>query len=183
MKLFKRPEIPIIGLGISILCIVVAIVLLKQTTPTHPQTEKIRIEEISKAVVVVDVEGAVQKPGVYELDQDARLVNALIKAGGLIEQADRYYIARNMNLSKRVIDEEKIYIQFLIERTDGTETPLSSVRINTATASQLELLPGIGPVTTEKIIKNRPYEHIDELVSKKVIGQKTFENIQSLIEL
>lgn len=183
MRLLKRPEIPIIGLGISILCIVIAVFLLQQTTLTQPTTEKIRIEEISKAVVVVDIEGAVQKPGIYELDQDARLVNALVRAGGLIEQADRYYIAKNMNLSKHVIDEEKIYIPFLIERTDSIETSLSSVRINTATASQLELLPGIGPITTEKIIKNRPYEHIDELVSKKVIGQKTFENIQNLIEL
>jgi len=88
-----------------------------------------------------------------------------------------------MNLSKRVVDEEKIYIPFLIERADSSEATLPSVRINTATSSQLELLPNIGPVTANKIIKNRPYESIDELVSKKILGQKTFENIKSLIEL
>ncbi|PJE63350.1 hypothetical protein COU88_00030 [Candidatus Roizmanbacteria bacterium CG10_big_fil_rev_8_21_14_0_10_39_6] len=181
--LIKRPEIPLVGLVVSIVCIIGALIVLKQKPPIQQEIETPHVEIISKSMVAVDIEGAIQKPGVYELKEDARLVHALIKAGGLIVQADRYFVARNMNLSKRVVDEEKIYIPFLIERADSSEATLPSVRINTATSSQLELLPNIGPVTANKIIKNRPYESIDELVSKKILGQKTFENIKSLIEL
>ncbi|MCR4330085.1 MAG: helix-hairpin-helix domain-containing protein [Candidatus Roizmanbacteria bacterium] len=182
-KFLKRPNIPLIGLVISILCIIVTLIILRQGMSSQPEIEPPHIENVQKSVVVVDIEGAVQKPGVYELQENARLVHALTNAGGLIEQADRYYVAKNMNLSKNVIDEEKIYISFLIERTESVEATLSSVRINTATTSQLELLPGVGPVTASKIVKNRPYESIDELVGKKVLGQKTFENIKALIEL
>jgi len=87
--LIKRPEIPLVGLVVSIVCIIGALIVLKQKPPIQQEIETPHVEIISKSMVAVDIEGAIQKPGVYELKEDARLVHALIKAGGLIVQADR----------------------------------------------------------------------------------------------
>ncbi|MBI5167671.1 MAG: helix-hairpin-helix domain-containing protein [candidate division NC10 bacterium] len=59
--------------------------------------------------------------------------------------------------------------------------PKEKIDINTATAKDLEKLPGIGPKTAEKIIKNRPYKKIDDLVAKKVLTQKQFAKIKDQI--
>jgi competence protein ComEA len=57
------------------------------------------------------------------------------------------------------------------------------ININTATSAQLDSLPGIGPVRAGKIISNRPYKSLEELVSKKAIGEKEFEKIKDKITL
>lgn len=182
-EFFEKPEVPFIGLALSILCIVLAITILR-FKPTSSQNEPvIQTSHKSTPLLMVDVEGAVQKPGVYEFGSSTRLVDVLTRAGGLIAQADRMYVAKNMNLSKHTTDEDKIYIPFLSERIDSTEDNISPVRVNTASTSQLQLLPGIGSVTASKIIENRPYENIEELVVKKTLGQKLFENIKNLITL
>lgn len=143
--------------------------------------------------ITVDVEGAVVKPGVYDLKSDARVQDALIAAGGLSEKADRDKVAKGLNLAAKLTDGGKIYIAFVGESTvslgtvGGGGTVLGSssslVNINTASASQLDKLQGIGPVTAEKIISNRPYGAIEELVSKKILGKKVFEQIKSKISV
>ena len=57
----------------------------------------------------------------------------------------------------------------------------SLVDINTGSQSQLEALPGIGPVTASKIIAGRPYNSVDELLSKKIVGSKVFNQIKDKI--
>ena len=59
--------------------------------------------------------------------------------------------------------------------------PKEKIDINTATAMELQELPGIGPKLAEKIVKNRPYKKIDDLVAKKVLGKKKFAKIKDLI--
>ena len=70
---------------------------------------------------------------------------------------------------------------------DSSQSPVEqsdlSVSINQATQDELEALPGVGPVSAQKIIDNRPYASIDELISKKVISSSTFEKIKELITL
>ena len=63
-----------------------------------------------KSEVIVDVEGAVIKPGVYKLASDSRIVDALAKAGGMSEEADRVYVEKSMNLAAKVSDGLKIYV-------------------------------------------------------------------------
>lgn len=64
---------------------------------------------------------------------------------------------------------------------DGSDAMLIS--INSASQFELELLPGVGPVTAQKIIDNRPYETLEELVIKKAVGQKLFEKIKQYVSL
>lgn len=155
-----------------------------------PPEEEIVIEEANEpqeitAFVTVDVSGAVGKPGVYSLPSTSRVHDALEMAGGLSDQANHEIVAQTINLAKPLTDGEKVYVPFMTEES-GNEVLAATTgktSINTATSTDLEELPGIGPVTAGKIIDNRPYSSVDELLSKKIVGQATFEKIQNDISL
>ncbi len=143
----------------------------------------------------VDVEGAVFKPGVYELADGSRIQDALIAAGGMSGEADRGLISKRLNLASKVVDGGKIYVPFSGEQgttfvPDGAMAGKQEVAgvesgglvdINSASESELDALTGVGPVTARKIIDNRPYQTIDELVSKKIVGNKVFVEIKEKI--
>jgi competence protein ComEA len=133
--------------------------------------------------IKVDVDGEVAKPGLYSLKPDARVQDALIAAGGLTPNANR----RAINLALKVADGQKIYVPAVGEVSAVQSTVLSAqselISINQASESELDKLPGVGPVTAQKIIDFRPYSSIEELVSKKAVGEKVFEKIRDLITL
>lgn len=140
--------------------------------------------------ILIDVEGAVQKPGVYHLDQSARFQDGLVAAGGLSEDADRTWIAKNINLATKLIDGSKIYLPKAGEIPINTLTSNSSgvvtnqlVNINSASESELDMLPGVGPVTARKIISNRPYGSLEELLSKKVVSARIFGQIKEKVSV
>jgi competence protein ComEA len=148
--------------------------------------------------VVIDVSGAVENPGVYTLRGDSRVQDALIAAGGMSEQADRQQIAQNINLAAPLTDGMKLYIPFVGDdlaasgdssnTSSGTSTSVlgsqtARVHINTASLSELDALSGVGPVTAQKIIDNRPYQSVDDLVTKKALGQSVFAKIKDQIAL
>jgi competence protein ComEA len=151
--------------------------------------------EKSVKKIMVDVEGAVVKPGVYSIDSEARVQDALISASGLSANADRDWIAKNVNLAAKVSDSTKIYIPSIGESktilgisASNSVTAGSSgigsggqININSAASDELDTLPGIGPVTAGKIIDNRSYSTIDDLLSKKVISSKVFDEIKDRI--
>ena len=140
--------------------------------------------------IFIDIEGAVVKPGLYKLPQDSRIQDSLIAAGGLAASADREYIAKNLNLAIKLTDGAKIYIPSIGEAlrhgsvlNDFSQvgTAGSLVNVNSSSQSQLEALPGIGPVTAAKIIEGRPYSSVDDLLNKKVVGSKVFSQIKEKI--
>lgn len=140
--------------------------------------------------VMVDVGGAVVKPGLYALPFDARVQDALIAAGGLNQNADRIFVSKNINLALKVTDGMKIYIPKSGEIDSSIPiqgvslTPNSNlININSASIDQLDALPGVGKVTAQKIIDARPYSTIDELVTKKAVSQKVFTSIKDKIDL
>ncbi|MDP2638045.1 MAG: ComEA family DNA-binding protein [Candidatus Levybacteria bacterium] len=140
--------------------------------------------------IFVDIEGAVAKPGLHELPEGARMQDAFVAAGGVQASADREYVAKNLNLATKLSDGAKIYIPFAGKTVQGSGVPSAFsqagetaelVNINMGTQAQLEALPGIGPVTAQKIIAGRPYSAVDELLSRKVVGNKVFEQIKDKI--
>jgi len=136
--------------------------------------------------VVVDVEGAVIKPGVYKLGPESRFLDALAAAGGLSDEADRDYVEKNINLAKKVSDGLKIYVprvgeEILSSSGLSGSSASSTININTASTGDLESLPGIGAVTAQKIITGRPYSSIDDLLNRKIVGQSTFDKIKEKI--
>ena len=140
--------------------------------------------------ITVDVEGAVLKPGVYNLSRDARGEDAIIAAGGVSETGDREWVAKNLNLAQKLTDGAKIYVPKTGENikggiedvTVGIENSVKGqININNASIKKLDGLPGVGLVTAQKIVDNRPYSTIDDLLSKKVVNHAVFEKIKEII--
>lgn len=153
---------------------------------THSATES-----ANKRKLFVDVEGAVFRPGVYELVEGSRIQDALIAAGGMSAEADREMVSKKLNLASKVVDGGKIYVPSLAEASAGEPVFGAGgtaevagievgglVDINSASESELDGLSGVGPVTAKKIIDGRPYQTVEELVSKKIVGEKVFGNIK-----
>ncbi len=137
--------------------------------------------------VVVEVAGAVQSPGVYQLSEGARIEDALIAAGGVSADADREWMEKILNRAAKITDGQKIYIKHIGEESanilgvssgSGGGLPANSegvININTASQKELESLPGIGPVTAQNIIEHRPYSSVEELLQKKILKTNVYE--------
>lgn len=155
----------------------------------HKQPQQFPKESIvsSSKEINVDVSGAVETPGVYKLLEGSRVEDALKLAGGIKEEANQEYVAKTLNLAQKLTDGSKIYIPYEGESASGgVVAGLSSttqVNINSASQSELEALPGVGPVTASKIISGRPYQKIEELLDKKVVNKATFEKIKDSVTL
>lgn len=136
--------------------------------------------------ITVDVSGAVLRPGVYDLPADSRIRDALIKAGGVSADADREYVAKVVNLAARLTDGAKVYIPHTGEAVAGATSmsgAASLININTASVAELDSLPGIGKVTAEKIIDNRPYGSASELAEKKVLSTSVYEKVKEKVSV
>ena len=140
------------------------------------------IEQKPSKDIYIDISGAVNKPGVYQLKAGSRVENALQIAGGIASNANTGWIDSSLNRASVLIDGQKLYIP---TNSNSNPVKITSEKININSASRLELesLTGVGPVTAEKIISSRPYQTIDELVSRKIISQKTFAKIKDQLSV
>jgi competence protein ComEA len=139
---------------------------------------------------LVEVSGAVVKPGVYRLAHDARIIDAIEAAGGFGPRVDMARADLALNLAAPIHDGEELHVP---SRDDASPPAASSgavapggasgglVDLNTATEGQLDALPGIGPATVAKIVAARPFATVDELRSKGVVGEKTLEKLRPLV--
>jgi competence protein ComEA len=137
----------------------------------------------SSGTVFVQVVGAVQVPGVYELPIDSRVMDAVSSAGGLTSAAD----PSSVNLARILQDGEQI----LVGGMGGAKTPRASVaakiNINTAVASDFDGLPRIGATLAERIVafrdSNGPFSSIDGLLDVPGIGELTLAGMRDKITL
>jgi competence protein ComEA len=144
----------------------------------------------SSGRVVVDISGAVQHPGIYELTQDERVFTALEKAGGLTANADLGYVQQHLNLAEKVVEAEKIYFPPRQTQTDTPSNQSSSsaginnlISLNFSSAAELDSLPDLGEKLSAKIIAGRPYHQLSELVTRVKISQSIFDKLKNLIQL
>jgi competence protein ComEA len=186
--------------GIAILCSAICFVvggaivyLTTRTTPstpivihTPPPTPTSRPTPTS-APIRIHVAGAVDRPGVYELPPSSIVQEAIDAAGGPTSDADPDCI----NLAQELQDHQQVYVPHQGEA--NPPPPISGgesgggglVNINTATATELETLPRIGPATAQKVIAyredNGPFETIEDIKNVPTIGEATFEGLKDLI--
>lgn len=171
-------------------------------SPRQTQAE-VKTEEVSGSIIV-HISGEIKKPGIVEMPVGKRLIDAVELLGGLTPEAD----ANRINLAKKLKDEEKIYIPKIGEELDSSleelveasnqvseDSPASGgedkagnetekININTCTKESLKSLPGIGEVTSTKIIEYReasPFNTIDDIMNVSGIGDKKFEGLKDLI--
>jgi len=150
----------------------------------EPEIQIVSADQQKQKTIFVHLEGAVEKPGVYELSADSRLNDLLILAGGLSVQADREWVEMNLNLAQKLVDGGKIYIPERSEAHrslgEGGQTKIVSnkINLNQASLSELDSLWGIGEKRAADIVKNRPYQTVEELVKRKIIPQNVYEKIK-----
>jgi len=182
----------------GLLVLALGIFTLKGTFVSSDKVEVLEetMEGVANDFLIVEVAGAVVSPGVYKLPAASRVDDALIAAGGLSLSADRNWVDKTINRAALITDGQKIYIPTTDEQLKGasannlgvyqtgTSTQGSGlVNINEASQNELEVLNGIGPVYAQKIIEQRPYSKIEELASRKVIPQSTYEKIKNDISV
>lgn len=141
-------------------------------------------EKISSQIMV-HVDGAVARPAVYKLGADARVDDAIKAAGGMSGEADE----KRVNLAAKLSDGQKVYVPSVGEqvtssqRLETSQSQGALISINNSTAEELDKLPGIGPVTANKIISLRPYGTVDELLTKKAVSNSVYEKLKDLVSL
>ena len=140
--------------------------------------------------VFVDIDGAVTNPGLYEIEEGKRIYDVILLAGGFTKDVNTGEVSIKLNKAQKIRDGMKIFIPFNVQSSAEVNKTLPSstnepsiININDATKEVLEKLPKIGPSTADKIIQNRPYKETKELLTKKVIGESTFESIEDLISV
>lgn len=167
--------------------------LLSNDVIVENKTEE---SEEKKASIKVYVTGEVNAPGVIELEEGARIEDAIEGAGGIKPEAN----LKNINLAYEVSDGEKIYIPNLAEvseeETDQNPTENNAgassssnskgkVNINKATEAELTSVPGIGASTAQKIIsyreENGKFKSVEDIKNVKGIGDSKYESMKDSI--
>lgn len=154
-------------------------------------------EEDKTDKIVIYITGAVKNEGIYEMEENSRIADCIEKSGGLTEDAN----INNINLAYIIQDGMKIHIPkngedtnslidntntYVTKENDDKETSKSNkININTATQTELESLPGIGPSTATKIIDYRKkigkFNSIEDLMEVSGIGENKYSKIKDLI--
>ena len=190
-ELFFKYRFQILFFLIGAILIGLGLLLVKDSKITSSKIEVLEstTEGLGEDLeVVVEVAGAVEKPGVYKLTKGVRIEDALISAGGISADADRLWMERSLNRAAKLIDGQKIYIPRKDEQISGVSTSnlggyqtISSsqgsglVNVNAVSQKELESLWGIGPVTAQNIIEQRPYSSVEELLTKKILKSNVYE--------
>ncbi|MBK5252936.1 MAG: helix-hairpin-helix domain-containing protein [Peptostreptococcaceae bacterium] len=147
------------------------------------ENKETEIEEEVQTEIYIDIDGAVKSPGVYKVSSGTRLFSIIEMAGGLNDDADVTTINRAMIIN----DGDKVIIPKIGEISDGSTTANANgmININIASNSDLEELPGIGPVTAETIVEYREehdgFKSIEELMNISGIGVVTFNKVKDSI--
>lgn len=136
--------------------------------------------------LVIDIEGGVNQPGIHRLPAGSRVADALAAAGGYADSADLGAAASSLNLAAELVDGQQIVVPILGAEPDPAAGGDGGglVNLNRASQSELEALPGIGPVTAGKIIAARseqPFATLDELVGREVLTTRQLEQIADLV--
>jgi competence protein ComEA len=163
------------------------------TTPAAPlpppPAAEAGVSGLPSSRVVVDVVGAVRRPGLYRLAQGSRIADAVTRAGGTTRKAD----LAQVNLAAPVADGEQIVVpqhgqgggQATASGSSSPSATSAPVQLSTATLEQLDSLPGVGPVTAQKILdyrqKHGAFRSVDELDAVPGIGTKRLDQLRDLV--
>jgi competence protein ComEA len=201
-ELFQKYRWFLLILLAGLILIVLGIILFKSNLLVpSTKVEVLNDTTVSQSfgTISVEIAGAVITPGVYELSGEARVNDLVISAGGFTGNADRTWTDKYLNRAAKLTDGQKIYIPKVNEQsgvlsaktgggyqtvsTDISSDSNTTININAASLSELDTLPGIGPVYGQNIIDHRPYSNASELVSKGVLKSSVYEKIKDKVSV
>ncbi len=189
-------------LAVAVIGLVAVLLLVRQhagagAAPAPLRVSPLRVSPVSarrpavSLPVVVDVAGPVRRPGLYRLAQGARVADAVARAGGLTRSAERSAV----NLAARVADGQQVLVATrgspaavagaAVTGVAGAAAPAAPVSLSSGSAEQLDTLPGVGPVTAQKIIAFReahgPFTSVEGLDAIPGIGPARIADLQGLV--
>ena len=186
---FDRRRVLAVGVVVLLVLVVAGKVLLRPARPVVPPPVGSRSAAAARASaprLFVNVVGAVRRPGLYRLKDGSRVADAVTRAGGPTPKAQ----IELLNLAARIADGEQIVVPRrgladpapLLPAGSGCRGP---VHLNSATLEQLDALPGVGPVTAQKILDYRQqhgaFGSVDELDAIAGIGPARLEQLRGLV--
>jgi competence protein ComEA len=137
--------------------------------------------------LVVDVAGAVARPGLHRLASGARVGDAIEAAGGFAPRVDLAEVGRSLDLAEPLSDGSKVHVPELgFDRLEAAPADDGRIDLNQADQASLESLPGIGPVTATKIIDARSgsrFATVGELRDRGLVGESVFEQIRDKVRV
>ena len=162
------------------------------TTEKSKQRSESDQGDKNEGMETVDVKGAVKKPGVYQLKSSSRVHDALLKAGGMTDEAD----LKSINQAQKLVDEAVVYVAKVGENVVDVTTNTSAgtatsqakaglVNLNTATEADFQTISGIGQKRAQDIIAyreaNGKFKSVDDLKNVTGIGAKTLEKLKEYV--
>ena len=180
----SRRQAITVALGLAILLLLGARWLDRSETTSAPAAAPVRVRAgpALRPKLVVDVAGAVRRPGLYRLRDGSRVADAIERAGGATSKA----FLEALNLAAPLADGQQV----LVPRKAATggampATATGPVSLSAATLEQLDTLPGVGPVTAQKILDYRAahgaFRSVEELDAVSGIGPATVEELRELV--
>jgi len=190
----RVPTAVLMGAGAVAVAVVLAAFLLLRDSPPPPALQLPRAEaapattETTTGVLVVDVAGAVVRPGLLRLQAGARVADLVAAAGGPTPDAD----LDQVNLAARAADGDRVYIPRRGETPppavsgSGPAARTGPVDLNSATVEQLDALPGVGPATAQAILEWRRqhgrFRSVQDLLEVRGIGPAKFATLRPLVK-
>ncbi len=185
---FDRRRALAVGVVVLLVLVVAGKVLLRPARPAVPPPVRMAAPgaHASAPRLFVNVVGAVRRPGLYRLKDGSRVADAVIRAGGPTPKAQ----IELLNLAARIADGEQIVVPRRgladpVAAASGGTATAGPVHLNSATLEQLDALPGVGPVTAQKIIDYRQqhgaFGSVDELDAIVGIGPARLEQLRGLV--
>lgn len=180
---------------VALVCVAAAFFLVHHRHPATAGAAPLRVAPIRTAApataggareLVVDVAGAVARPGLYHVAHGARVADAIARAGGLTAKADRTAV----NLAAPLADGEQVLVPARgatggVAAPPGAPGARAPISLSSATAEQLDTLPGVGPVTAQKIVAFReqhgPFTSVEALDAIPGIGPARIADLKGLV--
>jgi len=178
-----------VALGLAVVLLLAARWLDRSETASPPAAAPVRVRAgpAVRPKVIIDVAGAVRRPGLYRLPDGSRVADALERAGGPTPKA----FLEALNLAAPLADGQQVLVPRRVAGTlpaaagPGAVAPAGPVSLSAATLEQLDTLPGVGPVTAQKILDYRTahgaFRSVEELDAVPGIGPTTIEELRELV--
>jgi competence protein ComEA len=154
------------------------------SAPPQQAAALVREQPAERPALLVHVVGAVREPGLYRLREGSRVADAVERAGGATPKADLALV----NLAAPVADGTQVLVPARTQAAGsggGGDGEAGPVHLNTATVEELDTLPGVGPVTAQKIVdfrqENGAFASVDELDAVPGIGPARLEELRKLV--